>query len=74
MGIKIRKKKGIAAYCGSLLQQNFGESILKHGFLVWDVESEDYKFHELESEYKFYQFKITSVEDIENNKEVLTNE
>jgi DNA repair exonuclease SbcCD nuclease subunit len=26
-----------AAYAGSLLQQNFGESIEDHGFLVWDI-------------------------------------
>jgi len=33
-----RKNKS-AAYCGSTLQKNFGETIENHGFLVWNIES-----------------------------------
>jgi DNA repair exonuclease SbcCD nuclease subunit len=60
-------------YCGSFLQLNYGETIGKHGFLVWDVELGTYEEHNLSSEYGFYQFKIESLFDIEDNKEQLTN-
>lgn len=29
------------AYCGSTVQQNFGESVSGHGFLLWDIESKE---------------------------------
>ena len=34
----------LAAYSGSLIQQNYGESILGHGLLVWSL-NEDSKSH-----------------------------
>lgn len=60
-------------YSGSLIQQNYGESINKHGFLVWDIENGNFEEHDIENEYGFYQFKISSIDDIENNSEILTN-
>ena len=33
------KEKGCWAYSGSLIQQNFGEPLLAHGFLVWDLDT-----------------------------------
>jgi len=33
------KKKTICAYSGSLIQQNFGENIVEHGYLIWDLEN-----------------------------------
>jgi DNA repair exonuclease SbcCD nuclease subunit len=66
--------KGInIVFCGSLVQQNFGESIHNHGFLSWDMETLTYTEHNIETEYGFYQFKISSIEDIDNDKEILTN-
>lgn len=61
------------AYPSSLIQQNFGETVSNHGFLWWDVESRTFEEHNIDTRYGFYQFKITSVEDIENDKEILTN-
>ena len=61
------------AYPSSLIQQNFGENITKHGFLLWDVETKTYTEHDVDNKYSFYQFKITSLEDIENGEEKLTN-
>ncbi len=29
------------AYCGSTLQQDFGESVNRHGFLLWDIRGKD---------------------------------
>ena len=34
-----RKSNLIAAYSGSILQQNFGESLLGHGGLLWNIEN-----------------------------------
>jgi DNA repair exonuclease SbcCD nuclease subunit len=66
--------KGILiAYPSSLIQQNFGENISKHGFLFWDVETKTFTEHDVENKSPYYQFKITSLEDIENGTEKITN-
>ena len=66
--------KGIPiAYPSSLIQQNFGENVSKHGFLLWDVETKTFTEHDVENKSPFYQFKIKSLEDLENGTEVLTN-
>ena len=61
------------AYPSSLIQQNFGENVSKHGFLLWDVESKTFTEHDVENKFPFYQFKIKSLEDLDNGTEVLTN-
>jgi len=33
------KKKTICGYSGSLIQQNFGENVVEHGYLIWDLEN-----------------------------------
>ena len=33
------KKKTICGYSGSLVQQNFGENLVEHGYLIWDLEN-----------------------------------
>ena len=66
--------KGIPiAYSSSLIQQNFGETVTKHGFLLWDTETKEIQEHDIETDYGFYQFKIKSLEDIENDGEIITN-
>lgn len=61
-------------YCGSLIQQNNGESLHDHGYIVWDVQSKTYNFKELENnDYGFYQFSINSIEDLKNNQEKILN-
>lgn len=66
--------KGIPiAYPSSLIQQNFGENVSKHGFLFWNIEDKTFTEHDVTNNYPYYQFKITSVDDIENNLEVITN-
>jgi len=61
------------AYPSSLIQQNFGETVSKHGYLIWDVESRTFIEKNIDTRYGFYTFKINSLEDIENQTEVLTN-
>lgn len=60
-------------YPGSLIQQNFGETITSHGFAVWDVEKRSYEFVDLESDYGLYDFEINSESDIDADKEYLKN-
>jgi hypothetical protein len=71
---KIKVKKDMKAiFVGSLIQQNFGENVNGHGFVEWNVEDLTYNFHEVENNYPFYQFKIKSLDDLENGTEILTN-
>lgn len=69
------KKNGVKiVYCSSLIQQNNGESIHGHGYVVWDTETREYEFMELENEkYGFFKFRINDINDIEEDKEVLVN-
>jgi DNA repair exonuclease SbcCD nuclease subunit len=60
-------------YPGSLIQQTFGETITQHGFVVWDLEKKEHKFVDLSNEYALYDFEIKSIEDIDNDKEILIN-
>ena len=58
---------------GSTIQQNYGETITKHGFGIYDVEKDDYTFVDLENPRPFLSFKLSSYEDIENGSEKLAN-
>jgi len=37
------KKKTICGYSGSLIQQNFGEDIIEHGYLLWNLGKKNKK-------------------------------
>jgi len=66
--------KGIQiAYPSSLIQQNFGENVSGHGFLFWDVETKTFTEHNVANENSFYNFKIKSLDDLDNNAEIITN-
>jgi DNA repair exonuclease SbcCD ATPase subunit len=45
-------------YAGSLVQQNFGESLNGHGFLVWDVASLKYEAIDIPNEYGYYTLDV----------------
>ena len=49
-------------YAGSLIQQNFGETLDKHGFLVWDLNSMKYEEVDIQNDYGYYTM------DIDNGK------
>lgn len=68
------KKNGVPiVYAGSVFQQNSGENTTGHGFLIWDIEKNKYKLHEVKNNYKTYKFKITSYEDVKDDVEKLLN-
>jgi DNA repair exonuclease SbcCD nuclease subunit len=70
---ELKRGDTVIVYPGSLIQQNFGETVTKHGFTVWDIENNTHEHIDLDSEYNLYKFEIKSIEDIENDKENLTN-
>lgn len=58
----------------SLIQQNYGENLSNHGYLIWDANDKTFIERNVRNDYPYYCFKIKSLEDIENNLEKLTNE
>lgn len=62
-------------YCGSLIQQDMGEAISGHGFIVWDVAEKSWNLISVPNEnYGYYKFKIDSESDLDNDKERIINE
>lgn len=48
------------AYAGSMIQQNHGESLEKHGYLLWDVESRTFEEFDLPNDYGFYTLDVNN--------------
>jgi DNA repair exonuclease SbcCD nuclease subunit len=66
-------KGGKGYMIGSTIQNNIGESITKHGYGIYDVETKEYKYVDLFNPKPFLKFSIKSFEDIENGTEKLLN-
>lgn len=64
---------GKAIMIGSLIQQNFGETVNYHGYGIYDVETDEYQTFEVYNEQPFLHFSITDIVDIENGEEELLN-
>jgi DNA repair exonuclease SbcCD nuclease subunit len=64
-------KKGIMI--GSTIGQNFGESITKHGFGIYELETDKYTFVDLHNPKPYLSFKIKSFDDIIDGTEKLIN-
>jgi DNA repair exonuclease SbcCD ATPase subunit/DNA repair exonuclease SbcCD nuclease subunit len=45
-------------YAGSLVQQNFGETLDKHGFLAWDLDTMTYEEIDIKNDYGYYTLDI----------------
>lgn len=65
------KKK--AYMVGSTIQQNFGETLTKHGYGVYDVNKDEYTFVDLPNPKPFLAFKINSYDDLVDGSERLVN-
>ena len=48
------------AYAGSMIQQNHGESLEKHGYLLWDVESRTFEEFDIPNDYGFYTLDVNN--------------
>jgi DNA repair exonuclease SbcCD nuclease subunit len=64
-------KRGVMV--GSFLQQNFGESVGKHGYGVYDIDTDEYSFVDLPNPKPFLKFQIKSIDDLVNGTEKLLN-
>jgi DNA repair exonuclease SbcCD nuclease subunit len=61
---------------GSMIQQDFSETVSEHGFNLLTVSENkvtDYTFSDIENPIKYLNFKINDFEDIENGNEQLIN-
>lgn len=58
---------------GSTIQQNFGETIMAHGYGIYELETNNYRFVNIDNPKPFLSFKINSIEDLESGKEILLN-
>ena len=69
------KHNGIPlVYCGSLIQQDNGENVNGHGYVVWNVDEQEYEEKNIENpDNGFYVFSINSKKDIEEDLEELVN-
>lgn len=69
------KNNGVPlVYCGSLIQQDHGENISSHGYVIWDVENQAYTEVDIPNEdYGYYTFSINGIEDIDEDKEEIIN-
>ena len=46
-------------YSGSLIQQNQGENIMDHGYVLWDIDKKSSKFYRVYNEYCILKVNIT---------------
>jgi DNA repair exonuclease SbcCD ATPase subunit/DNA repair exonuclease SbcCD nuclease subunit len=45
-------------YAGSLVQQNFGETLDKHGFLAWNLDTMTYEEIDIKNDYGYYTLDV----------------
>ena len=58
---------------GSTIQQNFGETVRKHGYGVYDVSKDEYTFVDLPNNKPFLSFYINSIDCLVEGTEKLVN-
>ena len=66
---KLRKLKPISVFPGSLIQQNHGESVDGHGYVIWNLKTKSYRHLDIGNECGFFTIDINDgvlVTDISN--------
>ena len=53
------------AYPGSLIQQNHGESIHNHGYILWNLKEKTNDYHEIPNDYGFITININQDTNID---------
>ena len=48
-----KENKPIVVYCGSTVQQNHGEYLENHGYLLWDIEAETFTEHNATNDFGY---------------------
>ena len=51
---------GTIAYCGSMIQQNHGETLDRHGYLLWDIPTRTFTEHDIHNDYGFYTLDVNN--------------
>lgn len=69
------KKNGVKiVYSGSLAQQDYGENVSGHGYVIWTLSKNSWKHKEIENpEHGFYKLVIKDENDINNDAETFIN-
>ena len=62
------EKDMIWGYSGSLVQQNFGESLFNHGYLLWDLHKKKVIKYHIKNEEGYCKIRYTNKWEIENEK------
>ena len=79
---KFSKDKITWGYSGSLIQQNFGESLYGHGYLLWDLEVNNVSKHHIYNPYGMMYVKYINdswygyinLKEVKNLNELLSEE
>lgn len=58
---------------GSTIQQNFGETVRKHGYGIYELETDQYTFVDLPNPKPFLSFYINSIDCLTEGAEKLVN-
>lgn len=58
---------------GSMVQQNYEETLSAHGYCVISVPSLAYEFTDLDNQVRYMKFKLNDFNDIFENREILLN-
>jgi DNA repair exonuclease SbcCD nuclease subunit len=58
---------------GSMIQQNFGETLSSHGYCSINLETNKFNFVDIPNDYGYYQFKLKSIDDLDTGSEDLLN-
>lgn len=71
---QVIKKEGIPfVYSSSLFQKNKGENVTGHGYVVWNMEDLTHELVEVENHYRTFSLRLSSYDDVKNDKEILIN-
>jgi len=65
------KNKTICGYAGSLIQQNFGEDIVNHGYLIWDLYNKDIKKVNVYNDKGFVNIRESESSESSDNKDIM---
>lgn len=58
--IKVKKKFPTIKYSGSILGQNYGESVDEHGIIVWDLPNRKGEFVKIKNDYGYITFTLVN--------------
>jgi len=58
--IKIKRLKPAVSYAGSMIQQNHGEMLDGHGYLLWDVKTRKFESFDIHNDYGYLTIDVVN--------------